>query len=104
MKKISVTSILDSMIVARDICGSNGNVLVTKGTPLSAAMGRRLESWGVSTVYIEGEEDITPESNIVKESPEELKNHLMDKFTDVVANPYMKKIFNAVYEFKSAKS
>lgn len=104
MKKIPVASIEDSMVVARDICGSNGNILITKGTPLSAAMGRRLESWGVSSVYVEGEEETTEEADIERESPEELKNHLIEKFISVIDKPLMKKIFNAVFEYRRSKS
>lgn len=104
MKKIPVTSITDDMVVGRDICGSNGNILITKGTILTNSLGRRLESWGVSSVYIEGEEEILQESNTAFESPEELKQQLLDKFSPVMDNPLMKKIFNAVYDYRRSKT
>lgn len=103
MKKVPVSSIGNTMIVGRDICGSNGNILVTKGTVLSSAMGRRLESWGVTNIYVEGEEDEPQETNTQTESPEELKQALLDKFSLVMDNPLMKKIFNAVFEFRQSK-
>jgi hypothetical protein len=100
MKKIPVTNIHDNMIVNRDICGSNGNVLLAKGTTLSMALGRRLENWGIATIYIEGEEDIMPETVTVFESSEILHRQLLAKFSKVLDNPLMKKIFDAVYEFR----
>ena len=100
MKKILVTTIADDMIVARDICNTSGNILVAKGTKLSSALGRRLENWGIATVYIEGEEEVQKESNIVQESPENIQKHLLQKFSQVLDNPLMKTVFNAVYEFR----
>jgi len=92
------------MVVGRDICGSNGNILITKGTTLSSALGRRLESWGVTTIHVEGEEEVEQELNTEFESSEELKQLLLDKFSPVMDNPLMKKIFNAVYEFRCSKT
>lgn len=103
MKKISVTDIVDNMIVGRDVCGSSGNVLITKGTTLTSALARRLETWGILNVFIEGEEDVEPQTNILNESPEVLKSQLLDKFSSVMDNPLMKKIFNAVYEYRKSK-
>ena len=104
MKKIPVSTITDNMVVGKDICGSGGNILITKGATLSSAMGRRLESWGITTVYIEGEEETQHETNSVTESPEELKQLLLDKFGSAIDNPIMGKIFNAVYEYRCSKT
>jgi hypothetical protein len=100
MKKITVNNIQDNMIISRDVCGTNGNVLIAKGTILSSALGRRLENWGITTVYIEGEEEIIPETTTIIESPEKSQQLLFDKFSKVIDNPYMKKILNAVNEFR----
>ena len=100
MKKLAVEQIEDDMILGREVSGSSGNVLLSKGTRLSAALGRRLVNWGISTVYIEGEEDSFPEENTVTVSPEKLKVELMAKFSNVINNPIMKKIFVAVYQYR----
>jgi hypothetical protein len=100
MKKITVDKIEDGMILGREVSGASGNVLLSKGTPLSSAMGRRLLNWGVPNVYVEGEEDSTLEESTIEVSPEGLKNQLMNKFSNVITNPIMKKIFVAVYQHR----
>jgi hypothetical protein len=100
MKKLTVDKIEDGMILGREVCGNSGNVLLSKGTPLSGALGRRLVNWGISTVYIEGEEELFPEESTVSVSPEKLKDELMNKFSNVISNPIMKKIFVAVYQYR----
>lgn len=104
MKKIAVEKIEDGMVLSRRICNSSGNILVSKGVSLTAALGRRLKNWGVHYVYIEGEEQSTEESNIVYSSPEELKTHLLSKFSSVMENPIMEKLFVAVYQYRLQKS
>ena len=104
MKKIPVASIEDGMILGKDICGSNGNILITRGSSLSSAIGRRLESWGITTVVIEGEEETPLEATTPSESPEELKQFLLDKFDAVMDNPLMVKILNAVYDYRCSKT
>jgi hypothetical protein len=104
MKKITVDKIEDGMILGREICGSSGNVLVSKGSPLSAALGRRLANWGITTIIVEGEEDSQLEENSVSISPEKLKIDLMDKFANVIHNPIMKKIFVSIYQYRVEKN
>ena len=91
------------MVLAREVCGSGGNVLLTRGTALSKAIGRRLQNWGIPSVYVEGEEEKLPEENTVTVSPEALDEHLSAKFGKTVNNPNMKKIFNAVYQYRLHK-
>jgi hypothetical protein len=100
MKKITVDNIENGMILGREVSGSSGNVLLSKGTHLSAALGKRLLNWGVNSVYIEGEEDSQQEENSITISPEILKNELINKFSNVINNPIMKKIFVAVYQYR----
>lgn len=103
MKKILVENIEENMVLGREVCGSGGNVLLTKGTVLSQALGRRLQNWGIPSVYVEGEEEKLPEENTVTVSPEALDQHLNAKFGAMINNPGMKKIFDAVYEYRLHK-
>ena len=103
MKKILVDNIEDAMVLGREVCGTSGNVLLSKGTVLSAALGRRLQNWGISSVYIEGEEEIHTEENTVTVSSEALDRHLTEKFGNTLKNQNMKKIFNAVYHYRLYK-
>jgi hypothetical protein len=104
MKKIAVENINDKMALAREVCGTSGNILLQKGTPLNQALGRRLKNWGIPYVYIEGEEESMAEEDVPGISPEELKTRLMEKFSDVINNPLMKQIFAAVFQFRLQKS
>lgn len=104
MKKILAEQIEDGMVLDREVCGTSGNTLLTKGTKLSAALGRRLQSWGISFVYIEGVEEQKTEETVEKISTEELKLHLDNKFSNVLKNPLMHKIFNAIYEHRLKKA
>lgn len=103
MKKILVENIEDAMVLGREVCGTGGNVLLTKGTVLSQALGRRLQNWGIPSVYVEGEEELQPEENTVMVSPEELDLQLTAKFGSTIRNPNMKKIYDAVYEYRLHK-
>ena len=100
MKKITVDKIEDGMILGKEVSGSSGNVLLSKGTPLSAALGRRLANWGITALYIEGNEDSLLEENTVSVSPEVLKEQLINKFSNVIDNPIMKQFFVAVYHYR----
>jgi hypothetical protein len=100
MKKILVENVEDNMVLAREVCGASGNVLLSKGITLSEAIGRRLQNWGITSVYIEGEEEMAQEESSITISPEELKGHLLEKFSKTLHNQYMKKIFDAVYQYR----
>lgn len=104
MKKILAEHIEGGMVLDREVCGASGNTLLTKGTTLSAALGRRLQNWGVTFVYIEGVEEEKTEEAIEGISFEELKLHLDKKFSNVLNNPLMHKIFAAIYEHRLKKS
>jgi anionic cell wall polymer biosynthesis LytR-Cps2A-Psr (LCP) family protein len=104
MQKISVDTIDDGMILAQDICASSGNVLVGKGTKLSASMGRRLKNWGITTIQIEGEEQQVAQGSTSKVSPEEIKLQLQNKFSKVIEKSLMQELFTAVYKFKLERS
>ncbi len=104
MKKISVSDVENDMILDRDVRGSSGNILVNKGTKLTAAMGRRLKNWGVASVFIEGEEEIVEKEESVEVSSSDIREQLEIKFADYLDNPKMKELLTAVYNFKSQKS
>lgn len=101
MKKILVENVEDGMILARDVYGSSGSALLNKGTRLTMTMGRRLKNWGVPFVCIEGEEERQEEKPALEISSEEIRQQLEEKFADVMDNPVMQKLFNAVYTFKT---
>jgi len=96
MKKITVEHIQDKMILAKDICGPSGNILLGNGTQLSVSLGRRLKNWGIDFVFIDSEEESAAPQNAPRLSMEDAEKNLEEKFSDVIENPLMKKIFSAV--------
>ena len=57
MKKISTKGILDGMILAEDLAGPNGNIILPKGVKLKSGLISRLDTWGISEVCIEPVQD-----------------------------------------------
>jgi hypothetical protein len=104
MKKVLVEQVVDQMILAKDVTGTSGSVLLAKGTVLTTAMGRRLKNWGVQFVSVEGEDDSAEQGSAPTVSPEEVRAHLEKKFEKVMASEIMKKIFAAVFKFKIQKN
>jgi hypothetical protein len=104
MKRVSVENIEDGMILSKDVCGPSGNILLSSGTQISAAIGRRLKNWGILQVTVEGEEPNQQADESAQISPEELRAHLEYKFEGRLGNPVMKKIFDAVFEYRLRKN
>lgn len=100
MKKVASDNIQDGMVLAREVCGPSGNILVNKGTTLSAGLGRRLANWGIPLVFIEGDEEVAEAEAAAGLTPEELKTQLMKKFSRCADHPIMKNIFVAAYQYR----
>jgi hypothetical protein len=100
MKRVLIENISDKMVLAKEVCGTSGSILLAKGTVLTASMGHRLKNWGVQFVYVEGEEESPQEGSVETISPEEIRALLENKFSRVIGSEIMKKIFAAVYKFK----
>ncbi len=56
MQQVNVKEIKPGMTLAREVCGSNGRMLLGKGVTLEDKHLRILNMWGVSEIYIEGDE------------------------------------------------
>jgi hypothetical protein len=103
MKKIQVENIVDAMVLAKDVIGPSGNILLGKGTRLTPALGRRLKNWGVVLVNVESDEAPAQPENVPRISKDEITGLLTRKFSAVMGNPLMKKIFDAVLSYKIQK-
>jgi hypothetical protein len=103
MKKIQVENIVDAMILAKDVCGPSGNILLKTGTKLTPSLGRRLKNWGIQFVNVESNDDTTHHENVHPISKEEIRNNLSRRFSTVLGNMLMKKIFDAVLSYKIQK-
>jgi hypothetical protein len=103
MKRMPVDKIENDMVLAKEVCGKSGNVLLSKGAVLNVFMARRLKNWDIHFVYVEGEEESPEEENAVQVSPEEIRQRLEKKFAAVMHNVIMKQIFAAVLQHKLQK-
>jgi hypothetical protein len=103
MKKIQVETIVDEMVLAKDVCGPSGNVLLAAGTKLTPSLGRRLKNWGVYFVTIQSDDNPASAENAPRISSEEIRKKLADKFSDALNDTLMKKIFDAVLSYKIQK-
>jgi len=103
MRKISTDYIEPGCIAAVDITGPSGNTLINKGASITPALGRRLRNWGITEVFVEG--DDSPEDCVKAETPSPLKikSDLYDKFLGTLDNANMKKVFDAVCRHKLQK-
>jgi hypothetical protein len=103
MNKIVVENIEDNMVLAKDVCGPSGNILLGSGTTLSAAMGRRLKNWGIHFVHIECDDEPAPQQNVPLVSQEEITTGLKNKFSNVMDSQIMRKIFAAAAQYRIQK-
>jgi len=101
MKKVPVDKIEADMVLAKEVRGRSGNVLLSKGAQLNPFIGRRLKNWEISFVHIEGDEDVLVEESGVTVAPEEIKANVEKKFAKVLHDPIMKQIFAAILQFRT---
>jgi hypothetical protein len=104
MKRVSVDDITQDLILAKDVCGSSGSILLGKGTTVTPSLSRRLKNWGVGYIYVEGEEVAGAADSTPVISPTELKERLEKKFALVIEHPIMKHIFAAVLQYRLQKN
>ena len=102
MKLISTEDVEQGDVAAQDIHSSSGNVLVLKGTTLSPALGKRLKNWGISDIFIEGENEAAEEScDVIVSSGDKIRDDLAERFSGTLNHASMKKIFEAVCAHKT---
>lgn len=57
MKRLKNSDLQVDMIVAEDIFGRSGEIVMPTGTQLTEKNIKLLENWGISSVAVEGEEE-----------------------------------------------
>jgi hypothetical protein len=88
------------MVLAAPMIGASGSVLMDKGVILRAALIPRLEVWGVSDVWIEGEEKV-PEEPPVAPEVEDTKIPLEKLFQGQSSRPPMSIIYQCLLRYRS---
>ncbi|HOO63638.1 MAG TPA: HDOD domain-containing protein [Synergistaceae bacterium] len=64
MKYIHVDDLSEGMVLASDLAGPGGRVMLQKGAVIKENYLRSLKVWGVSGAYVESEEEETPGSEL----------------------------------------
>jgi len=100
MRKTPTDRITLGDVIAADVASPSGNILMGKGTAITPAMGRRLRNWGIAYVYVEGEEGRGGSSGAKARSAVETKSELYDIFVGTLDSANMRKIFDAVCNYK----
>ena len=68
---ISIENIESGMILQQAVVNTNGQVLLGAGKELKPEFKRMMKMWGIGSVVIEGEEEITETSSINNNYSEE---------------------------------
>ncbi len=61
MRKIPVDRVTDGLVLARAVEDRMGRLLLMKGDALQVRYRDKLREWGISEVYVEGEEEAAPD-------------------------------------------
>ncbi|WP_156288511.1 HD-GYP domain-containing protein [Oceanobacillus salinisoli] len=95
MKLVSTKSIKPGTVLAQSIYNENGVILISKGMSLTSKVINRLNSYGITYVYIEDEltSDIYVESIIPDRLRMEAARTIKDTFLEVKKEGIMKKSF-----------
>lgn len=101
MKKILAQDIEDGMLLAEDLAGPNGNIILPKGVFLKNSLVPRLIGWGVQHVIVEGEDNQESNEEI---SIEEYKDHLSGLFIDGIKNEKNNLLFQLLIQLKESDS
>jgi hypothetical protein len=100
MRKISTSAIESGMVLAKPVKGPSGNVILQEGAVLQAGLATRLQSWGISIVYVVGDSaEGESESNEKKVDPAQIEKVLLEKFVNVKDDPLMKMIYQETFTF-----
>lgn len=98
MPKVNVDEAEEGMVVADDICGPNGQLLLPAGICITAKHLRVLKTWGIRYIGVEGD-DPEPEADIVVSSDlvDKVRQNLAPRFQLCdLKHPVMAAIYLAV--------
>lgn len=94
LKAYPIAELEPGMEIGADVFKSNGKILLTEGTVLSASLIRRLESWGIGTVEIRQASD----GEIFTITPPVIDTKFYETYCEAVE--IIKSTFDAVRFFK----
>ncbi|MDI6790305.1 MAG: hypothetical protein QME44_06430 [Thermodesulfobacteriota bacterium] len=96
---IDLNNAESGMVIAEDTLNSRGSLILKKGTVLTDDLIKKLKSWGVSELCVEGDGQENTPAISKGIGMEELEG----RFSDVRGNAIMEKIMAAVREYVAGK-
>jgi hypothetical protein len=99
--RVLVNQIEDGMILAEDLRGPSGNILLQAGMELRKSLARRLQAWGIVEVSICEQGDLQAPAEGSAMPIEDLEPHLRLLFQEGLELPTMQMIFQATLDFRS---
>ncbi|MFH1672050.1 MAG: hypothetical protein ABIF87_01280 [Pseudomonadota bacterium] len=103
-KSISVDTLEPGMVLAKEIVGNKGNLIVGKGVELSDRMIAHLKRLGVKKVFIETEEEaVQMDPERAQVLIDEMEGTLNSRFRRVRDIPVMNELKNILFDHMRAK-
>ena len=81
MPKINLDKAELGMVVAEDVIGSQGRMLLGKGTVISDKHIRIMKTWGINALVIEGEEEFAESIPLSPELLQQAENEIKPIFS-----------------------
>ena len=100
MRKIPVEDIKDDMVLAEEVLDDRGEVLLSAGDKLRKTYSAKLGAWGVTEIFVEGEESAPAprvpkppeEQRLPKEVEERIRTRVNHRFANVIEDPSMRRL------------
>lgn len=89
------------MVLADDVCDSNGAVILAADTPLSYAALTVLARHGIAQVMVAQAEEASEDQRTALRC--EIEDHLSHRFRNIHDNPMMERLKNALIDHRMAK-
>jgi hypothetical protein len=105
MKRLDLSQIEPSMVLAEPVHDFQGNLLLDKGKTLSEKEIWMLKSWGVAEIRVEGgpEESIEPHDVAEYRPSEVIEKHVKTQFSQVSENPVMAEIMRVAEKMRQQR-
>jgi len=101
MHQVSIKSVKDGMILAEPLKNAHGGIVLGKGTVLTEAFASRLSRMGFFSLYVEGEQEESVESESTQAN--DLQKVPLEKlFEKKLDSDFMQEIYKALLRYRES--
>ena len=100
---VPTDKVKSGQILAKEVCDINGRLLLAKGHAIAANHIRVFKIWGISEIWLEGDDchGDTPNPSLDPEMMEKTRKNLKMRFCHVdLEHPAIREIFNIAVQFR----